>query len=350
VKYIKEIDGLRFFAIFFVLMHHFASIFSKFIDWGYYGVDLFFVISGFLISSILLNTKGENFSSIYKNFIGRRVLRIFPLYYCTIILLFIIGAPGAKTYIFSLLSYTFNYKFPFIPVSEPNVIGHFWSLCVEEQFYLFWPLMLIPLRKKSALLLLITIIIIIFAYSQITFNWIKPLSVYNYSGLPTRMGSLGLGALGAILEKYYTLPKSWFKSLWIEILAFALLTFALIFSIQVILGLCSLFLILKTAKKGFCIPLINNFLSNKAVIYIGSISYGIYVFHIPVGYFFAAGIFDHYWNLINFNALGIFKILKWHSWILKFPLYSGLSIGVASLSYKYFEKPILQLKDKYFKY
>ena len=80
MKRIDQVDGLRFIAVVFVLIEHFASIIGKYISAGYYGVDLFFVISGFLITGILLNSKGT-FGSVYKKFIGRRTLRIFPLYY-----------------------------------------------------------------------------------------------------------------------------------------------------------------------------------------------------------------------------------------------------------------------------
>jgi peptidoglycan/LPS O-acetylase OafA/YrhL len=84
--------------------------------------------------------------------------------------------------------------------------------------------------------------------------------------------------------------------------------------------------------------------------YIGTISYGIYVFHGPISYYFGQYIFDPFWNGIRFESLGKFSKLEWHPWIIKFPLYSLLSIGVSALSFKYFETPILKLKDRIFRY
>ena len=83
MKHYKQLDGLRFIAVSLVLVEHFATFLGRHISAGYYGVDLFFVISGFLITNILLRSN-ESFGKTYKNFIGRRTLRIFPIYYLTI--------------------------------------------------------------------------------------------------------------------------------------------------------------------------------------------------------------------------------------------------------------------------
>lgn len=348
--YYKRLDGLRFFAIFFVLIHHFASFFSNFINFGYYGVDLFFVISGFLITTILLKAKEKSFWKNYGNFMGRRVLRIFPLYYFSIFLLFILGVPGIKKYLIPLITYTFNYYFPFLENNEGNSFGHFWSLCVEEQFYLFWPFLVLYIKRWKSLLLFITLTIILFAFLQIKFNIISSISAYNYSGLPARMGSLGMGALGAYFAFYNRLSRVLFNSLQIEISFFALLIIALIYHLPFLLALSSLFLVIKSTVFEFNIKPINRLLSNKYIIYVGTISYGIYIYHIPIGYYLMPKIFDPFWNSIDFTRFGPFEILKWHSWIIKFPLYSALSVLIAGLSFKYFEKPILSYKDKLFKY
>ena len=94
---------------------------------------------------------------------------------------------------------------------------------------------------------------------------------------------------------------------------------------------------------------INRFLQNKSLLYIGTISYGIYVFHYPILYY-CTYIFDPFWAKIDFSFLGRFQKYTWHTWIIKFPLYSLLSIGLAALSYKFIETPILKLKDRFFKY
>ncbi len=344
----ERLDGLRFLAIFFVLIHHFASFFSLYIDWGYYGVDLFFVISGFLITGILIKQNSNNFKSVYKNFLIRRCLRIFPLYYLTIILLYLIKAPDIKKYLFYLISYTFNYKFPFLN-DEGQSFGHFWSLAVEEQFYLFWPFIILLIRNKKQIII-VTLTLIIFAFLQINFNIIKELKYYNYTGLPSRMGSLGIGALGAIIQKHIFKYKILFTNKFSDLIVFALLILSLIKHFPFLMAVSSLLLVLKSTIFEFNSGFINKFLSNKHIRYIGTISYGIYIYHLPIGYYLLPKIFDSIWVKIPFNNFGLFSILQWHSWILKFPLYSAITIIIASISYKYFEKPILNFKDQFFNY
>ena len=87
----NKIDGLRAVAISLVLLEHFAMIIGRPIFAGFYGVDLFFVVSGFLVTGILIKQNDKTFLENYKRFIGRRTLRIFPIYYLTILIFFDIG-------------------------------------------------------------------------------------------------------------------------------------------------------------------------------------------------------------------------------------------------------------------
>jgi peptidoglycan/LPS O-acetylase OafA/YrhL len=140
-KYFDKIDGLRFVAIAFVLIEHFANDIGHRLSAGYYGVDLFFVISGFLITNILLKSKGS-FKQAYTKFLGRRTLRIFPIYYLTIGVLLLLSYDTYKHDALYLLTYTFNYAWVYLDI-ESNSLSHFWSLAVEEQFYLFWAYVLL---------------------------------------------------------------------------------------------------------------------------------------------------------------------------------------------------------------
>lgn len=144
--YYQKIDGLRCLAIIAVMVHHMAGILSTYVDWGYFGVDLFFVISGFLITLILLKTKGS-FKAAYGKFLARRSLRIFPLYYFALLILVLIGHPLVLQELGYLLTYTYNYRYPMI--SEASPVGHFWSLGVEEQYYLFWPFIVLGFKKRT---------------------------------------------------------------------------------------------------------------------------------------------------------------------------------------------------------
>ncbi|MFT6841280.1 MAG: peptidoglycan/LPS O-acetylase OafA/YrhL [Psychroserpens sp.] len=347
MKYYEKIDGIRFIAITSVLVHHTASIFSTYIDLGYFGVDLFFVLSGFLITTILLKSDGS-FKKVFCNFLVRRSLRIFPLYYFSILLLTIIGNPVVLDNLIYLLTYTFNYKYPFIDINSP--VDHFWSLSVEEQFYLFWPIIVLSLRTYPKILLFVVVSIISFSYIQISFNLIPSISIFNYTGLPARMGSLGLGSFGAII---FIIPSSFLlfilHSEIIEYIMYVVCILSLIFLTPFLMGISSLFLVLKAAENSYYSNSFNNFLSNKFVVYIGKISYGLYVYHVIIIYYFTPYFFDPIWNSIRFDSLGYFRVLKYHSWVFKLPLYSIITVVISELSYRYFEQPILLYKDRFFR-
>src|SRR6266568_1679125 len=143
MNYVNKIDGLRFVAIALVVIEHFAPFIGERYTMAYYGVDLFFVISGFLITSILFNSRqNDTFFNSYKKFIGRRTLRIFPIYYLTILILFLINLEVVRQYLFYFLTYTYNYAWIYYKIPL-NPVRPFWSLCVEEQFYLFWPIIVL---------------------------------------------------------------------------------------------------------------------------------------------------------------------------------------------------------------
>ncbi|NNM89221.1 MAG: acyltransferase, partial [Phycisphaerae bacterium] len=162
-KHLPALDGLRGAAIFLVLLCHYRDEFGAFgrighalahvFGWGWVGVDLFFVLSGFLITGILYDCKGQE--SYFKNFYARRFLRIFPLYY-GFLALFLLGlivyrfgfpqdfsgsAVGRALWRYQpwLWTYTFNFRCA-LHGNTGLVVSQFWTLSIEEQFYLFWPL------------------------------------------------------------------------------------------------------------------------------------------------------------------------------------------------------------------
>ena len=147
---LSQLDGLRGLAIIGVFMNHFGQ-FSWSVSCGWMGVSLFFVLSGFLITRILLmqksiiGTAGGGFWRTFGIFYARRSLRIFPLYYAIIAAACYFNMNQAPMVKLPLATYTYN-----MVLASGNVIGpgHLWSLCVEEQFYLIWPalILLSPLR------------------------------------------------------------------------------------------------------------------------------------------------------------------------------------------------------------
>jgi peptidoglycan/LPS O-acetylase OafA/YrhL len=146
-------------------------------------------------------------------------------------------------------------------------------------------------------------------------------------------------------------PRVVFLNRWIELACFAILLFAVGWDSAyrfVLMGLGSLFLVIKAARFRFQLPWVDQFMTHPSVVYVGMISYGIYLYHLPLGNVFTPYLFDPVWKAIPFSDLGVLEKLRWHSWLIKVPLYGGLSIAIAAASYRWFETPILRLKDRWF--
>lgn len=345
MRYYPAIDGLRFIAIFLVLMAHFAPFIAKLIVAGWIGVDLFFIISGFLITTILLNPSFP-FLKSYRNFIIKRTLRIFPIYYLLTFLLLALNVEVVKDSIVYILTYTYNFqviKHPF----QGNMVEHFWSLSVEEQFYLFWPFIVLPLKNNRKALIIIISMIILVSYLQFSFDIFPTLSEYNFYGTFPRMGSLGLGALSALLDGNIVSKNRYLSSKTTEVAVLILISVAGILNYFTLLSFCSFFIVLKAVYSSFKIKVVRELLNNKMVIKIGQLSYGIYLFHLPISYLLDV-YFNPIWSSLNWQSISVFKILRWHAYLVKFPLYSLISITTAYLSYMFIEKPILNLK-RYFR-
>jgi peptidoglycan/LPS O-acetylase OafA/YrhL len=355
--YKPRIDGLRFLAISSVLLFHFAYYIGNFVSAGSYGVNLFFVLSGFLITSILIKDNPDTFRKRYADFLGRRFLRIFPIYYLSIFLLFVFRAPHINERLIYLVTYTYNFIVPKIDwIKEYE--GHFWSLSVEEQFYIFFPFVAILLRKRLKLLLIMCSMLVVVAYLQIfadIFNvgyYYARLDVFNYTSLITNMAPLSLGAIGAILTKNKRIPAV-FLSTKLEISAFILIFLTncfLAWKFQILIcSVCNLLLVVKAYHSEFSIKTFDRLVNNKYAIYIGKISYGLYLYHAILNCYLNDYLFDPLWGKIPFHSFGIFRKLEFHAWIFKMPLYTIISVFLAHLSYVYIERPILALKDRYFR-
>lgn len=352
MNYRPRLDGLRCVAIMMVLLEHFVYIIGSKVSGGFYGVNLFFVLSGFLITSILLNDRSTDFKSAYTKFLGRRVLRIFPIYYLVLLFLLLINAEGIVDNISYLLSYTYNYKIG-ITNNWQTIYSPYWSLSVEEQFYVFFPIIILLLKRNYRLLYASIILLILLGYLQMFFN-VFQLNRFNYVGLPTNMSYLSLGALGALLVKNDILPDRFFKNKPVEFVLLLILFFALIsnnWNLKIVVcPLVSLYLIIKASSFSFRLKFLDSFFLNRYVIHIGKISYGIYLYHLIVSYLFTTYLFDPIWLKIPFDDFGILSKLQYNAWIIKFPIVTFLVIIIAGLSFKYIETPIIKLKDRFFRY
>src|SRR5262249_15573796 len=163
-NYVPQLDGLRAFAVGAVLIHHFfkpARIGG--VDFALLGVWLFFVLSGFLITGILLRLRDQVDHSGYpsgfalRQFYIRRFLRIFPLYYSVLFMAATIDLGDVRDTILWHLAYISNYLFA-TRQDWGSITAHFWSLSVEEQFYILWPVLILFAPRRLLLKLIISVI------------------------------------------------------------------------------------------------------------------------------------------------------------------------------------------------
>lgn len=212
--YIAELDGVRGVAILVVMILHFTilvpgtageTLFARSVEWGWAGVDLFFVLSGFLITGILLDARGGD--GYFKTFYVRRALRIFPLYYAFLFALFVLlpllRSSGGEPLGPQLLSlaYLHNVLMGFGGWDAvPAHTTHLWSLSIEEQFYMIWPL--VVLRASRTGLLRISLGLVAVAWCTRLFLHLSlGHGVAGYTLLPARVDALALGALLALVVR-----------------------------------------------------------------------------------------------------------------------------------------------------
>jgi peptidoglycan/LPS O-acetylase OafA/YrhL len=357
MNYYKQLDSLRFFSVLAVMIGHWISwdtenYFVKTFHWGN-GVMFFFVLSGFLITEILYNQKteiesgNETFFQSIKKFYVRRTLRIFPIYYLLIFFLFYINYKNTRETFPYLVTYTSN-----ILQAKTNAyvgdFNHFWSLAVEEQFYITWPFFILLTPKKHTLKFILATIFLSFV-SRSIYIQMAP-DRWMAAGYLTNnvMFALGIGALLAYIKgnKKEVFNKI-SESMWLGPMVF--IVYVLSFykiahknyfpSINFLFDevLFCLFSALVIARavgnnyKYFC----KFVLENKNFTHLGQISYGLYLFHL-----FAI---PTYWDWIA-PKLGLHTDKKETAWMLYF-LFTWLT---AEISYIIIEQPFNYLK-KYFK-
>jgi peptidoglycan/LPS O-acetylase OafA/YrhL len=213
---VPALDGLRGVAILAVFLRHYAGGLEKtantnamhllgmLFNFGWTGVDLFFVLSGFLITGILFDTQGH--SDYYKNFYGRRVLRIFPPYYLFAAVYLALTPLIAAHWKLGQLTFLVFIGFPLALISpalgevSPSVhITHLWSICAEEQFYMIWPWTIRKLRtatnifRACAVIMVATLLLRVFICST---RWLDIGWTHDFLGC--RMDTLAVGAAIAI--------------------------------------------------------------------------------------------------------------------------------------------------------
>lgn len=349
-KHFHTFDALRFFSFLLVFLHHSpvpaSSWFAYLSRSGGVGVVFFFVLSGFLITYILLEEKIQNNGICLKKFYVRRILRIWPLFYAMLLLAFI------TPYLLDALHLSYsndgyqpdwlmsalfleNYKM-MITGSFPNVspLGVMWSLCIEEHFYLVWGILISQIAIKRIPVLILASIIVANVCRVI----------YNCSGLPTidLFTNIDYFAFGAI-PAYLLLVKSEIISRletlyagvkYVVVLVTAILIFLLpnirqqwieMFS-PLLLGIFFLLTILFSLPKTNCIKIGDNLWISRLGVY----TYGLYLFHTII-----INLFKHT-KMITFG------------WPVFLIISLVVTVLVSILSYHIFEKQFLKLKTYFY--
>ncbi len=353
----KGLNGIRAIAAMIVLIFHidqFARFFGLksigFHETGMagYGVTLFFVLSGFLITRLLLIEKKEFQKIDLPKFYLRRILRIWPIYYLIIVIAIIIyfSVPYAISYpegqvfetfvLYSFLLSNIGYGFGLgiTPISP------LWSVGVEEQFYAFWPFLLG--RSKSVLT---TLVIFIFTYLSVKvfLRFIDNGVYYSLISL-CRFDCMAIGGIGAYLVHHQSKYLKLLFSPFLQIISWCVLLVSIFYRPIHLFSLIDhefhavIYLVIIINVSSNPKTLIN--LENKIFDFIGRISYGIYVYHITVMILLSL-IFKHVFNYSITNSL--------FDYILIFTVTVITTLGIADLSFKYFESYFLRLKNKYSK-
>jgi peptidoglycan/LPS O-acetylase OafA/YrhL len=372
---IDTLDGVRGLALLAVLVDHSAiwitptsvldRVVQAFTGSGWAGVDLFFVLSGFLITGILLDAKGGQ--NYFKNFYARRVLRIFPVYYLTIALVLLLSFvpmvqhhfPDAAAEIRRVQPWYWTYTTNFLIAAHgwaaaPMRSTHLWSLAVEEQFYLIWPALVLLVDRRTLTRICIGLLIACPLLRLGLFLAGAPardLVVLT----PTRLDTLAFGALLAISARSDGGLMRWRRPLgWAAAVCVLLLASTLTFRNRIAnespeigtIGF-SLIAIVAGALVTFATTtptgtLAHRVLAHPALRAVGRYSYAMYIFHFPiVGLLHARHLApdtmptllgSHLPAQIGFTALCF-----------------ALTYAVAFVSWHCFEQPILRLKS-YFPY
>ena len=326
--YRSDIDGLRALAVLLVLVYH---AFPNYLHGGFIGVDVFFVISGYLISKNIFNHIDNKDFSI-RNFYGRRIRRIFPSLITILLASLLIGyfrlLPNdliylAKNVIASSLFISniflwFNANY-FDQASNLNPLLHVWSLGVEEQFYIFWPLILIFICKKKYKKNIVLIISAASFFLSLYLITLNPVEAF-FSPLPRFWELLAGSYLNFVERKFIT---NWYKK-YSSLAGLFLIFFSALYiddsklfpGLLVALPVLGACLIICGNKKCW----VNSTLSNSIFVGIGLISYPLYLWH---------------WTILSFIRI-LYPNPLWHLRLAAL----FLSVVCAYITYKFIEKPI----------
>ena len=367
LRYIPSLDGLRGLAAILVLATHYG-----YSEVGWIGLEFFFVLSGFLITSILLTERNRRLGEYLGRFYWRRLLRTFPAYFgfllvCAAVYMCVRRPQGFLDVLPSLAEYWYNFDL----ISNPDHQGlcltttHLWSMSVEEQFYLVWPLLVFVLSGANLRRVIVAIVVLIpllrlafFAYYHLNGVEDSYTTYIFHLATPFHLDAFSIGAGIAVFRlTERELKLRWFflaggcvlllglvnasigqdaydQGIFFRVLSFGYPQFLLqnrqfLWGYSVIDLLAATLIICASQQNA-----LQRFCENRFLWHLGRISYGFYIFHLPI-------------------LLLFYPILPTNRWSLTgaafFVLLVAITIGAAHLSYFYFERRFLMMKDYFAK-
>jgi peptidoglycan/LPS O-acetylase OafA/YrhL len=371
LNHLRQLDGIRFLAVAMVLFDHWMSGRVE-LPLGALGVTIFFVLSGFLITRILLSSKDKlanepngGLGKYMKTFYIRRTLRIFPVYYLTLFVLYLVNEPPVRRTIGWLALYATNLYMAYY-TTWMGTVDHLWSLAVEEQVYLFFPLMLFIVPRKlvpaTALLMIVGAVAMRYVLYRARLPWF-----IGYVTMPACLDSFGLGALMAFWWLYQRdrFELVFRHSIWIWA-SIALLTAIVVYTkimpaIPDATGLPGHHNIMSDVWERLAASLIGFFLIGRAVLgfggpmkwilehpvsqYMGRISYGLYLYH--------NFVFNVYHTQPTHFSLRAWRritdILPFlnSTYFFQFSYFLAITVVLATISWYLIERPINNLKDRF---
>lgn len=349
VAHIKTFDGLRGLAVFSVMIFHGSY---GFFPGGFLGVDLFFVVSGYLITSLLYVEFEKKRSISFRKFYARRALRLIPALVICIILANLLWnytelPPGYDRRIANLagIFYFTNLVFDYVCGN----LNHLWSLSVEEHFYLIWPItvayFLFTLSNKNKIIFLVLSILASALFRIVAFHfqhdwvygifWVDP-----YGFTLCRMDGILLGALLYFVGVQYphfvaNWKSSYMDSVWMLVLFVVFVGLGLRVSLYDVRWLNGGFVLTNLVCTAIVLFAVRNpdhyILSNRVLRWLGNRSYGIYLYHFPI--FLVLESFRVPHSVTNLLLITVLR-------------FAG-SLALAAISYQYIEQPILKFKKRF---
>ncbi len=327
-----------------VMASHFAPSIGSTGNYGSWAVQFFFVLSGFLIGRILFKAReviDSGANSLWheiSNFFVRRSIRIFPPYYALLVACVVLGNwsdCGGLTW-----SFFYAINLWELGGGDSGVFGHLYTLAIEEQFYIFFPWLLLCVPRRYLSHSLWTMIIIACLYRLVCMDLSRTIAASRQ--LPAALDAFAFGALAASskLEKTFKLTGItllYTNAIWVSCGGLYFLTYY-IFKLPacvsyVIFNIFAAGVVMKL-WDGIKLPFISHLLEFGPLVYLGQISYGVYLYHNFMGWF-TTNLFLRLDLLLPGTELG------------RFFLYSTFSISLASLSWHLLERPLNSLK-RYF--